>query len=300
MKSGVYKIENLISKKVYVGSSINTEERRNQHFKCLRKQRHSNQHLQAAWDMYGEENFNFEVIIFCAVEELEEKEQYYMDLYDVVKTGYNIYPNAYSPGEREVSEETRKKLSEGKKRAYVEGGTSFGFKKGHEVTEETRKKKSLLMRDHKVTEETRQKIILTRKKGIPRWSEEEKKQMSLRRKGKPTGRSPSLETREKMSNAKQGKSGTKGIPCSPEKRTKISEANKGNTVRRGSIHSEESRQKMSEAHKGKHTSSDSTAKMLDTKRKNSEIMKEMYKQRSLRTKRKRLLKLLQLIILSKQ
>jgi group I intron endonuclease len=61
-KSGVYKITNLINSKVYIGSAKNFKKRFYQHIKSLIKGKHSNKHLQNAFNQDGTENFLFEVI----------------------------------------------------------------------------------------------------------------------------------------------------------------------------------------------------------------------------------------------
>lgn len=39
--------------------------------------------------LYGIENFDFEIIEECPIEELDEKEIYYIKLFDSYNTGYN-------------------------------------------------------------------------------------------------------------------------------------------------------------------------------------------------------------------
>jgi group I intron endonuclease len=58
----IYKIRNVVNQKFYVGSTGNTRERFRCHRNRLRKNKHHCQHLQAAWNNYGEECFIFEVI----------------------------------------------------------------------------------------------------------------------------------------------------------------------------------------------------------------------------------------------
>lgn len=62
MKSGIYKIENKVNGKVYIGSSNSIKRRWQKHKALLRHGKHQNSHLQAAWDKYGEDNFSFSVI----------------------------------------------------------------------------------------------------------------------------------------------------------------------------------------------------------------------------------------------
>lgn len=70
MYSGIYKIENTINSKVYVGSSNNIKVRWRKHKALLRHNKHPNQHLQNAWNKYGEDMFIFSVIELCPISSL--------------------------------------------------------------------------------------------------------------------------------------------------------------------------------------------------------------------------------------
>ena len=66
---GVYIIRNLHTGKVYVGSSNNVLWRFWWHKNQLRKGEHTNEHLQNAWNKYGENAFSFEIACRCTVEQ---------------------------------------------------------------------------------------------------------------------------------------------------------------------------------------------------------------------------------------
>ena len=68
-QQGIYKIRNLVNKKFYVGSSNDMKHRFAAHRRMLRKNKHHCKHLQAAWNMYGEECFIFEVVAHIVAEE---------------------------------------------------------------------------------------------------------------------------------------------------------------------------------------------------------------------------------------
>lgn len=59
---GVYKITNNETGNFYIGSSYEFKRRASQHRNSLKKNRHSNKHLQASWNKWGEDAFLFEVI----------------------------------------------------------------------------------------------------------------------------------------------------------------------------------------------------------------------------------------------
>jgi group I intron endonuclease len=87
--SGIYSIVNNINNKKYIGQSRNIKRRIYNHKYELRKNKHFNKHLQRAWNKYGEEHFSFEVICECSTDEINEKEKYYIELYDSFLNGYN-------------------------------------------------------------------------------------------------------------------------------------------------------------------------------------------------------------------
>lgn len=89
MISCIYKIENIINKKIYIGSTINFKQRKSDHLSRLRKNKHPNAYLQNSWNKYGEENFVIEILERCKIEDLLTREQYYIDLY-YGKNCYNI------------------------------------------------------------------------------------------------------------------------------------------------------------------------------------------------------------------
>ena len=83
---GIYKITNKISGKSYIGQSNDIERRFKEH---QQKGTVSRIPLDAAIQKYGKDAFTYEVIEECLVEELNDKEQYYIQLYDTMKNGYN-------------------------------------------------------------------------------------------------------------------------------------------------------------------------------------------------------------------
>lgn len=78
MGCGIYKIENLIDKKIYIGSSVNIKNREYRHFKMLERGTHDNQHLQNAFHKFGKESFKFQIIEECDNSNLIERENFYI------------------------------------------------------------------------------------------------------------------------------------------------------------------------------------------------------------------------------
>ncbi len=112
--SGIYKIVCSSNGKVYVGSAMNLQRRKLDHFKQLRSQTHRNKYLQRAWVKYGADAFEFIVIELVAVPLLVEREQYWMDHLQVCdrRKGFNILPTAASPLGMKYSDEVRRRVSD--------------------------------------------------------------------------------------------------------------------------------------------------------------------------------------------
>lgn len=88
LKTGVYQIKNKINNKFYIGSTSGTFTSRYQsHRHKLRSNQHKNNHLQSAWNKYGEKNFEFLILEQCNVEERFVREQHYIDK---LNPDYNI------------------------------------------------------------------------------------------------------------------------------------------------------------------------------------------------------------------
>ena len=91
---GIYCITNLINNKRYIGQSLNIEKRWKDHksnyLNC------TNSSLYAAIRKYGINNFKFEVLEECKIEELNDKEIYWISFYQTyppeLNKGYNLTP----------------------------------------------------------------------------------------------------------------------------------------------------------------------------------------------------------------
>lgn len=83
---GIYKITNKINGKIYIGQSMNIERRLKEHMKLIKEG--SKGWYKEAKET-GIENFTFEVIQECPVEELNDMEDYYIKKYKAIKFGYN-------------------------------------------------------------------------------------------------------------------------------------------------------------------------------------------------------------------
>lgn len=86
---GIYKFTNKINGNSYIGQSVNIRRRYNNH-KTNCKCKRDDMYFTRALREFGFWNFEFEVLEECSREELNQKEQYYINKYNT------IYPNGYN------------------------------------------------------------------------------------------------------------------------------------------------------------------------------------------------------------
>jgi group I intron endonuclease len=184
--SGIYRITNIWTNDIYVGSAVNFKKRWNWHLKDLKGNRHSNSYLQNAWNKYGNDYFKFEIIECCEKEKLIEREQYWIDTLKCVRpNGYNLAPIAGNSLGIKRSAETREKQRQkklGVKQSPEHVASRVAKLIGHKVSDA--QKEALRLRSLwntwgtgiKHTDEVKAKISATHK-GKPK-SEEHKRKMS--------------------------------------------------------------------------------------------------------------------------
>lgn len=193
------------------------------------------------------ETLKNQLICWCdTLEELNEKEKYYIQQYNSLKpNGYNISLGGDGGCHfQKHTPEAKEKMSKKKK------GKPSTFK-GKHFTDEQRKL---------ISERVKEAFANGKGQNIDRhsyWTEENRKKKSEQMKGKiPWNKGKhgiySEETLEKLRNA------AKNQICSEETRKKMSVA------RTGKKRSEETKRKMSIAHKGKKLSPESIKKMSET------------------------------------
>ncbi len=147
MKAGVYTITNNANGKCYVGSSINLDNRRKQHFSKLLNNKHVNSHLQNAYNKYGKDSFTFEIVEMIEIDDdiknkLLDREQFWIDL---LNPEYNILPVAGSTLRYHHTEETKRKISKstkGMQKSEEHAKHIRESQKGKKLSEEHKKKLS--------------------------------------------------------------------------------------------------------------------------------------------------------------
>lgn len=90
IKSGIYKITNQLTNMCYIGQAVDLAKRWKDHAKCgLGIDTPVNNKLYKAMQLNGLENFTWEILEECPSNELNEKEKFYIELYQADKFGYN-------------------------------------------------------------------------------------------------------------------------------------------------------------------------------------------------------------------
>ena len=141
-KIGIYCIENLINYKKYFGQSIDIDGRLSKHKSKLKHNVHENEHLQSAYNKYKLDNFKFYIVEECELCELDEREKYYISLYqtDNREYGYNIEPGGNK--NKQLSDETKEKL----RSANI----------GKKISQETKEKMRIANKGRKISDEQKQ------------------------------------------------------------------------------------------------------------------------------------------------
>lgn len=85
---GIYKITNKINGKIYIGQSNNCERRFQEHCSPSRANQ-SRIPVDLAIKKYGKENFTFEIVEQCTLEQLNDKEEYWIKYFNSIEKGYN-------------------------------------------------------------------------------------------------------------------------------------------------------------------------------------------------------------------
>ena len=89
-KIGIYKITNIKTDESYIGQSVDVYKRWSDHCKAgLGIDTPVGNKLYKAMLEYGLENFTFELLCECFKEQLDEKERYFIELYQADLFGYN-------------------------------------------------------------------------------------------------------------------------------------------------------------------------------------------------------------------
>lgn len=137
-ESGIYKIENEINGKVYIGSGI-IKDRFKHHKWLLKNNKHYNDHLQNTFNKYGGGNFSFEVLIYCTEDDLGfYEEKFIVNSYESYKQdkGYNCKKGRNSA---KFTEEVKQKIRKNRDHLSGEDHGMYGTKHSKETREKIKK-----------------------------------------------------------------------------------------------------------------------------------------------------------------
>ncbi len=208
-KSGVYVIRNLINKNFYLGSTTCDKRRWYTHKLELRNQRHDNIRLQRAWNKYGAENFEFELI--CEVDAIValQMEDRLLEKFFGQKYCYNLNRSAVMSGLGRIwTDKMRITASEGQR--------------GRKLTENEKNK---LLRPPLSSDELlkRQKVNMAKARQVVALMSEEEYSDHLRKRGLAISQSKmghlvSVDTRQKISKSLKGKPWSKARLAAQQKK----------------------------------------------------------------------------------
>lgn len=120
---GIYKIENLLNHHVYIGQSINIEERWQEHRRNGIADKNAeykiwyNYPIYCAMRKYGLDNFEFTILEETLPEQLNERERYWINYYNSYQNGYNATTGG--DGHCQITESQRQKIIEMWNQSYL-------------------------------------------------------------------------------------------------------------------------------------------------------------------------------------
>ena len=172
MKSGIY-MWTSPSGKSYIGQSVDLQKRKyaflrfgdiygGQKINCARKKYHH----KSLW--------NYTILEYCGIDDLDEREEYYISLYNTINNGYNCESGGHE--NKIVSDESKQKMSDAKKGKYC-GENSPLY--GKHLTDEHKRKISEARKGEKHPmygkhrdDETKDKIRLRHNKAVVQYTKE--------------------------------------------------------------------------------------------------------------------------------
>ena len=172
MKSGIY-MWSSPSGKSYIGQSVDLQKRKGAFLRF--GDRYGGEKINCARKKYNHKSlWNYKVLEYCGIDKLDERERYYIELYDTINNGYNCESGGNE--NKIVSDEVKRKLSEAMK------GKRCGENHpmwGRHLTEEQKRKMSKAKKGENNPmygkhrdDETKDKIRLRHNKPVVQYTKE--------------------------------------------------------------------------------------------------------------------------------
>ena len=137
MKIGIYIIRNKINGKVYIGQSKMLNRRYSGHLYRIKRSEHHNEILQKAFDKYGIENFEYDILEEVSdINTLNKREKFWIDFYGGLNSD-KVY-NLKDPLLNEYSDYVRNKMS---KNNIGKNNPNYGNKWTKEMKEKAANRK---------------------------------------------------------------------------------------------------------------------------------------------------------------
>lgn len=145
---GIYKIISPKGK-IYVGQAIDIEKR----FIQYRQTNHckSQKKLYNSLKKYGPDTHIFEILEECTIEELNTRERYWQDYFNVLEEGLNLKLTSTEQRRTVLSEETKKKISDSLK-------GNIPWNKGGQISQDIKNKISEKLKGRKLSEAVKEKL----------------------------------------------------------------------------------------------------------------------------------------------
>lgn len=145
----VYCIENLVNHKKYIGQTCDYAGRKRHHLCMLRGGTHNNSALQADFDTFGEENFEFRILEHCSECVLDLTERYYIRFYETMDSQKGYNRESGGNAKKYVSEETKRLISFHHADVSGENNPMYGIKHTEEAIQKYLTNPNYISRKHK-------------------------------------------------------------------------------------------------------------------------------------------------------
>jgi len=147
----IYKIINKVNGKLYIGQTNDFRIRFKWHRKALRGGYHSSQKLQRSYDKHGIDSFIIEIIEMTTIEEINKREDHWIEKYQTLNPKYGYNSNAKSIphyGKRTIEQRTNMSKAQLGKKATPEARLNMSLaRKGRFIGKDSPKARAVIQYD---------------------------------------------------------------------------------------------------------------------------------------------------------